>query len=193
MAIDYSELIPNNVNLADNRRLQRALEEWQPKFLDWWKELGPEGYQAADVYLRTATSVDAQGWAQFGRVRMPDYRWGIFLAERDPDRVIAYGDNKGKPVWQDVPGELRTWAAPAGSPGDYLPEWLSNTLDFAVVFGGDGTVLWTCHMFGNRSVPPLVPFNLGSLGFLTPFAPAALPRVLGRVVRGARGGARKAC
>ena len=92
-----------------------------------------------------------------------------------------------------VPGELRTWAAPAGSPGDYLPEWLSNTLDFAVVFGGDGTVLWTCHMFGNRSVPPLVPFNLGSLGFLTPFAPAALPRVLGRVVRGARGGARKAC
>ena len=39
---------------------------------------------------------------------MPDYRWGIFLAERDPNRVIAYGDNKGKPVWQDVPGELRT-------------------------------------------------------------------------------------
>ena len=39
---------------------------------------------------------------------MPDYRWGIFLAERDPDRTIAYGDNKGKPAWQDVPGELRS-------------------------------------------------------------------------------------
>ena len=41
--IDYSERIPNNVNLADDRRLQRALEGWQPKFLDWWKTLGLAG------------------------------------------------------------------------------------------------------------------------------------------------------
>jgi NAD+ kinase len=87
------------------------------------------------------------------------------------------------------PGELRTWSVEPGAPGDYLPEWLSNTLDFVVVFGGDGTVLWTCHIFGNRSMPPLVPFNLGSLGFLTPFDPAAARHVLGRVVRGERGGA----
>ncbi|MGZ4552764.1 MAG: benzoyl-CoA 2,3-epoxidase subunit BoxB, partial [Mycobacteriaceae bacterium] len=40
--IDYSERIPNNVNLAGDRRLQRALESWQPKFLDWWTSLGPE-------------------------------------------------------------------------------------------------------------------------------------------------------
>ena len=33
--------IPNNVNLAGDRKLQRALEGWQPKFLDWWKNLGP--------------------------------------------------------------------------------------------------------------------------------------------------------
>ena len=39
---------------------------------------------------------------------MPDYRWGIFLANQDPNRQIAYGDNKGKPAWQDVPGELRS-------------------------------------------------------------------------------------
>src|SRR3954469_18436466 len=39
--IDYTERIPNNVNLAEDRRLQRALEGWQPKFLDWWKTLGP--------------------------------------------------------------------------------------------------------------------------------------------------------
>ena len=44
--IDYSERIPNNVNLAEDRRLQRALESWQPKFLDWWKTLGP-GWQAS--------------------------------------------------------------------------------------------------------------------------------------------------
>ena len=33
--VDYSEKIPNNVNLAEDRTLQRALERWQPEFLDW--------------------------------------------------------------------------------------------------------------------------------------------------------------
>ena len=61
-----------------------------------------------DVYLRTAISAEANGWANFGYVKMPDYRWGIFLAGQDPNRVIAYGDNKGKPAWQEVPGELRS-------------------------------------------------------------------------------------
>ena len=107
MAIDYNERIPNNVQLSDDRRLQRALEAWQPHFLDWWKELGPEGYQAKDVYLRTATSVDAQGWATYGWTKMPDYRWGIFLAEPEAERKIGFGDLYGQPVWQEVPGEFR--------------------------------------------------------------------------------------
>ena len=89
-AIDYDERIPNNVDLAENRRLQRALEDWQPKFLEWWHDMGPEGFQAQDVYLRTAISVDAKGWAQFDYVKMPEYRWGIFLAEPEagpPDQL----------------------------------------------------------------------------------------------------------
>jgi len=106
-ATDYLERIPNNVSLKDNRRLLRALEEWQPKFLEWWKDMGPHGYQAKDVYLRTAVSVDTQGWAQFGYLRMPEYRWGIFLAEPEPNRAIAFGDHKGQPAWQEVPGEYR--------------------------------------------------------------------------------------
>ena len=105
--IDYTERIPNNVNLSENRRLQRALEDWQPKFLEWWKDMGPLGVQAKDVYLRTAVSVDAQGWANFGYVRMPDYRWGIFLAEPEPGRVVNFGDHKGSPAWPEVPGEYR--------------------------------------------------------------------------------------
>jgi benzoyl-CoA 2,3-epoxidase subunit B len=31
-AIDYTQAIPNNVNLASDRVLQRALEQWQPNF-----------------------------------------------------------------------------------------------------------------------------------------------------------------
>jgi benzoyl-CoA 2,3-epoxidase subunit B len=108
MAIDYSQLIPNNVDLASDRRLQRALENWQPRFLDWWKDMGPDGTANFDVYLRTAVSVDANGWANFGHVKMPEYRWGIFLAGQDANRQIAFGDNKGKPAWQEVPGEFRS-------------------------------------------------------------------------------------
>jgi benzoyl-CoA 2,3-dioxygenase component B len=107
MSIDYSQTIPNNVDLSGDRRLQRALEHWQPAFLDWWKDMGPEGFQSDDVYLRTAVSTDAGGWAQFGFVRMPEYRWGIFLADAVPDRRIAFGDHIGQPVWQQVPGEHR--------------------------------------------------------------------------------------
>ncbi len=105
--VDYDTTIPNNVDLAGDRRLQRALESWQPRYLEWWRELGPVAYQDKEVFLRTAISVGQEGWANFGYVTMPDYRWGIFLAEPEPDRVIAFGDQQGQPVWTDVPGELR--------------------------------------------------------------------------------------
>ncbi|HMU17888.1 MAG TPA: benzoyl-CoA 2,3-epoxidase subunit BoxB [Thauera aminoaromatica] len=105
--INYSEKIPNNVNLSEDRTLQRALEQWQPNYLQWWGDMGPEGSTDYDVYLRTAVSVDPEGWAQFGYVKMPDYRWGIFLNPADADRKIHFGDHKGEAAWQDVPGEYR--------------------------------------------------------------------------------------
>lgn len=101
------EKIPNNVDLSSDRKLQRALEEWQPKFLDWWMEMGPDGFQADEIYLRTAVSVEPSGWAHFDYVKMPDYRWGIFLVPPTADRRIAFGDHAGAPAWSEVPGELR--------------------------------------------------------------------------------------
>ncbi|MEL7210712.1 MAG: benzoyl-CoA 2,3-epoxidase subunit BoxB, partial [Actinomycetota bacterium] len=59
------------------------------------------------VYLRTAVDVGREGWANFDHVSMPDYRWGIFLAEQEQDRKVAFGDHKGADVWQEVPGEYR--------------------------------------------------------------------------------------
>jgi len=106
-SINYSEKIPNNVNLSEDRTLQRALEQWQPNFLSWWGDVGPEGSTNYDVYLRTAISVDPQGWAQFGHVKMPDYRWGIFLNPAEKERKIHFGDHMGEAAWQDVPGEHR--------------------------------------------------------------------------------------
>ena len=104
--IDYGARIPNNVNLSEDRRLQRALEGWQPKFMNWWGEMGPT-LETHGVYLRTAVSVGREGWAHFDHVNVPDYRWGIFLTERNPDRTIVFGEHEGEPVWQQVPGEYR--------------------------------------------------------------------------------------
>ena len=107
MGIDYDSKISNNVDLAHDKRLRRALEAWQPRFLDWWKEMGPDGYQAKDVYLRTAVGVDRDGWAQFDYVKMPDYRWGIFLTPQEQDRMVPFGDHAGEAAWEEVPGEYR--------------------------------------------------------------------------------------
>jgi benzoyl-CoA 2,3-dioxygenase component B len=106
-AINYTDKIPNNVNLSEDKTLQRALEHWQPNYINWWKDMGPEGSNDFDVYLRTAVSVDPQGWANFGHVKMPDYRWGIFMNQREEGRTVNFGEHKGEAAWQDVPGEHR--------------------------------------------------------------------------------------
>jgi len=105
--MELYERIPNNVNLSEDKGLQRALEKWLPNYLRWWREMGPEGFQEKDVYLRTAVSVEPEGWAHFDYVKMPDYRWGIFLKPADADARVCFGDNIGQPAYQEVPGEFR--------------------------------------------------------------------------------------
>ncbi|MBV9347456.1 MAG: benzoyl-CoA 2,3-epoxidase subunit BoxB, partial [Pseudolabrys sp.] len=105
--VDYDGLIPNNVGLNNDTRVKRALEKWHPGYLSWWQDMGPEGFQEALVYLRTAVSVDPKGWAKFDYVRMPEYRWGILLAPAVEGRKVNFGAHKGEPAWQEVPGEYR--------------------------------------------------------------------------------------
>ncbi|XP_032596715.1 NAD kinase isoform X2 [Drosophila grimshawi] len=45
---------------------------------------------------------------------------------------------------------------------------LTDRIDFIVCLGGDGTLLYASQLF-QQSVPPVMAFYLGSLGFLTPF------------------------
>ena len=45
---------------------------------------------------------------------------------------------------------------------------LTDKIDFIVCLGGDGTLLYASSLF-QQSVPPVMAFHLGSLGFLTPF------------------------
>ncbi|KAH0827573.1 hypothetical protein J3R83DRAFT_4296 [Lanmaoa asiatica] len=58
-------------------------------------------------------------------------------------------------------GQLRYWTSEMCSRSPHL-------FDFVITLGGDGTVLFTSWLF-QRIVPPVLPFALGSLGFLTNF------------------------
>ena len=103
-----NDRIPNNVSLNSDKRLQRALLKWQPDFIKWWKDMGPDGFLESEVYLRTAVGVDSSGWAVYDYVRMPEYRWGIFLTPPEKDRAVGFGDDFGKAIWHEVPGEHRS-------------------------------------------------------------------------------------
>src|SRR5487761_2732903 len=105
--VDYDGLIPNNVGLGQDLRVKHALEKWHPGYINWWNDMGPEGFQESLVYLRTAISVDPKGWAKFDYVRMPEYRWGVLLAPQHEGRKIPFGMHKGEDAWQEVPGEYR--------------------------------------------------------------------------------------
>jgi NAD+ kinase len=52
------------------------------------------------------------------------------------------------------------------SPFDVL---VSKSIGFVCCLGGDGTLLHVNRLFGDARVPPTMCFNLGTLGFLTPF------------------------
>jgi len=105
--VDYDTAIPNNVGLSSDRRVLKALEKWHPGYIDWWHDMGPNGFQESLAYLRTAVSVDSKGWAKFDYVRMPEYRWGVLLAPAVEDRRIPCGEHYGELAWQEVPGEYR--------------------------------------------------------------------------------------
>ncbi|GIL45461.1 hypothetical protein Vafri_2698 [Volvox africanus] len=139
------------------------------------------------------------------RLQSPRLRHGVLPSLLVPDVGVAAGGaelSDAGPGWEDgdleeedsgiMPGcdtgvpMLRSWPADEGDDchSQMVPPGVAAAVDFVVVLGGDGTVLWTCHIFGNQSVPPVVPFNLGSLGFLTPFDPANAEEVLRHIMEG---------
>ena len=64
------------------------------------------------------------------------------------------------PLFHEVQDKLMTFSE---SKDD-----LTDKIDFVVCLGGDGTLLYASSLF-QQSVPPIMAFHLGSLGFLTPF------------------------
>ncbi|XP_037355553.1 NAD kinase [Talpa occidentalis] len=60
---------------------------------------------------------------------------------------------------------------------------ISNQIDFIICLGGDGTLLYASSLF-QGSVPPVMAFHLGSLGFLTPFSFASFRSQVAQVIQG---------
>ncbi|VDD76419.1 unnamed protein product [Mesocestoides corti] len=56
----------------------------------------------------------------------------------------------------------------------------SDLTDMVICLGGDGTLLHVASIFQD-TVPPILSFHMGSLGFLTPFSFADFPRILRKV------------
>src|SRR5919112_768124 len=128
-----AERIPNNVGLSSNKRLQRALEHWQPKYIQWWRDMGPQGFQDYhQVYVRTAISVDPEGWAHFEYVKLPEYRWGIFLADPVHDRRIGFGAFFGRDGRDEAEELLERQSGNRDKPRilEAFNEPIDNWLDF---------------------------------------------------------------
>ncbi|KAJ2611436.1 NADH kinase pos5 [Coemansia sp. RSA 1365] len=65
-----------------------------------------------------------------------------------------------------------------GSIGEY-----TRVVDFVVTLGGDGTFLHVSSLFQSQ-VPPIIPFSMGTLGFLLPFNVADFQSQLQKVIEG---------
>ncbi|KAL3158700.1 hypothetical protein ABBQ32_011440 [Trebouxia sp. C0010 RCD-2024] len=100
----------------------------------------------------------------------------------EPSVYARLGLELQRSVADGKPGELVTWT-PEPETGT-IPRHVADGLDAVVTLGGDGTVLWTCSILGNGSVPPLVPFAMGSLGFMTPFAMDKMTKTLEQIIKG---------
>ncbi|XP_050420898.1 NAD kinase-like [Adelges cooleyi] len=60
---------------------------------------------------------------------------------------------------------------------------MKDTIDFIICLGGDGTLLYTCSLF-QETVPPIISFNLGSMGFLAPFSIQHFQKDITKVLEG---------
>ena len=59
---------------------------------------------------------------------------------------------------------------------------IKSFISLLVTIGGDGTVIWATSLFRESEIPPVVSFNLGSLGFMAKFPPTNITETLERIL-----------
>jgi len=59
---------------------------------------------------------------------------------------------------------------------------VNDPIDLVVALGGDGLLMYTNTLFKGKSIPPIICFDFGSLGFLAPFAYENFEKEIDRVL-----------
>ncbi|ORY33416.1 hypothetical protein BCR39DRAFT_519922 [Naematelia encephala] len=131
-----------------------------------------------DAQLRTSKRFDAEGIQRdYPQLFQPVARrrssssTSINQISAFPS-TVSMGDSMRRASKDE--GQLRYWTSEMCSNSPHL-------FDFVITLGGDGTVLFTSWLF-QRIVPPVLPFALGSLGFLTNFDFAGYKETMDRVI-----------
>lgn len=58
---------------------------------------------------------------------------------------------------------------------------ICDKINLVITLGGDGTVIWAISLFKHTSMPPLLAFNMGSLGFMASYSVNNLCEVMDQV------------
>jgi NAD+ kinase len=99
-------------------------------------------------------------------------------------KIIIFGDPKRRYAAEAVDDFVRFAAGKAEITANCFCSGLSvdvlKEADFAVVFGGDGTILSTARELSEADVP-VIGVNVGKLGFLAEFSAAELKQLFERI------------
>lgn len=106
-------------------------------------------------------------WVQHVRQNMVDFI--TFIHDKHPEINVMVTQDVADEISQDFKSFVKkTSSSPhvlyTGEHADII-----NKTDLLVTLGGDGTILRAVSLFSNSSVPPILSFSLGTLGFLLPF------------------------
>jgi NAD+ kinase len=110
------------------------------------------------------------------------------MAKRSMPKLVIFGD----PKKGQVAGVVKDFTNFAKAKAEIIadcsiqecPASVLSQCDFAIVFGGDGTMIAAARAFSQSSLP-VVGVNLGKLGFLAEFSIGELERCFDDIVKGA--------
>ncbi|OMJ78195.1 hypothetical protein SteCoe_22041 [Stentor coeruleus] len=64
----------------------------------------------------------------------------------------------------------------------FIKEQNINKIQLVITLGGDGTVIWAVNLFDGKTVPPILAFNMGSLGFIAKYPASSIIEVINTVL-----------
>src|SRR6266567_1262849 len=102
--VDYSTTIPNNVNLTEDRQVLRALERWHPGYIDWWRTMGPDGFQEVPGEYRAVLRrlVVIQGDTEPASVEQQRHLGKTAPSLYDMRNVFQVNVEEGRHLWAMV-------------------------------------------------------------------------------------------